>query len=372
MKVTDISAGMSAGSINIKEIAGKLDIGDVVKARILDISANELVLKLRDGSVLKAASMAPLEVVKGQLVDFIVKNKSDNQLFIETFKSNDAPSGSNVEEQLKTELKSLDINPTDKNMEIANAIKAYSSSINKDSFKNILDSLKFFNNLSPLKAAFLSANQIKIEEKNISALNNLLDSNNKLGRSLESLKGILDSLDDKELINNLESELEKLGIAKEGITKEGITKLGIAKEEITKESNNSQQKTMDYSNDKFIDGKNLVKAENAISLIKQGISKSDNSLVKSFLKDVLDNDPDSLIKMSQEFKDDGISSEDKLRDFINNKLLFSDDIKQDVNNTKFSNLKYNSIDNGAGDFKEEINLILKNIIDKLNNSQDNK
>ncbi|MDP4182283.1 MAG: flagellar hook-length control protein FliK, partial [Bacillota bacterium] len=132
----------------------------------------------------------------------------------------------------------------------------------------------------------------------------------------------------------------------------------------------------DYSNDKFIDGKNLVKAENAISLIKQGISKSDNSLVKSFLKDVLDNDVDSLIKMSQEFKDDGISSEDKLRDFINNKLLFSGDLKEDVNNTKFNNLKYNSIDNsidnGAGDLKEEINLILKNIIDKLNNSQDNK
>ncbi|HEY9061053.1 MAG TPA: flagellar hook-length control protein FliK [Pseudobacteroides sp.] len=206
MRVTHFNNIQAASVTNIDEILSKLNVGDSLKARVMGISENELILKLSDGSLIKAASMIPLDLEQGQLVDFIVKNKTDNQLFIETIKTNVQKSDS---ENIKAALLSMDIKPDEKNMEIANAIKSNNISINKDVFKNIFDSLKFFKNLSPLKAAFLAANNFSIGEKNISALNSLSDSSTKMGKSLDSLQGLLESMGDPELLEKIEANLSK-------------------------------------------------------------------------------------------------------------------------------------------------------------------
>jgi hypothetical protein len=64
----------------------KLNIGDVLKAHILEFTADQLLLKLMDGTTVTASSMVPLDVKKGDIVDFRVKEKTDSRIFIETVK----------------------------------------------------------------------------------------------------------------------------------------------------------------------------------------------------------------------------------------------------------------------------------------------
>ncbi|GAE89972.1 hypothetical protein [Acetivibrio straminisolvens] len=46
-----------AGSL---DILSKLDAGDTLRARVVDITANELLLKLFDGTLINAGAMTPV------------------------------------------------------------------------------------------------------------------------------------------------------------------------------------------------------------------------------------------------------------------------------------------------------------------------
>jgi hypothetical protein len=267
MKVTHFTEGQIAAITNIDDILSKLNVGDSIKARVMGISENELILKLTDGSLLKAASMIPLDLKQGQLVDFIVKNKIDNQLFIEVVRPDIQKSDN---ESIKTALLTMDIKPNEKSIEIANALKSNNISINKDVFKTIADSIKFFKNLSPLKAAFLAANNISIEEQNILALNSLLNSSTKIGKSLDSLKVLLESTGDTGFLEKIEINLSK-----------------------------NLKLSNSIVNDKTKNDSNTNVSTNVQKLIDESIKTSQNTSFKNILNKLTDADIDGLSNLIQ-------------------------------------------------------------------------
>jgi len=90
------------------DILSRLDTGDTLRARVVDITANELLLKLFDGTLINAGTMTPIDAKKGELLDFIVKNKVNNQLFLEIMKDGVQNAAQpNVEDEIKTSLHSL-------------------------------------------------------------------------------------------------------------------------------------------------------------------------------------------------------------------------------------------------------------------------
>jgi hypothetical protein len=276
MKVTHFTEGQIAAINNIDDILSKLNVGDSIKARVMGISENELILKLTDGSLLKAASMIPLDLKQGQLVDFIVKNKSDNQLFIETIRPDIQKSDN---ENIKTALLTMDIKPNEKSMEIANALKSNNISINKDVFKTIADSIKFFKNLSPLKAAFLAANNISIEEQNILALNSLLNSSTKMGKSLDSLKVLLESTGDTGFLEKIEINLSK-----------------------------NLKLSNSIVNDKLKNDSDTDVSTNTQKLIDESIKTSQNTSFKNILNKLTDADIDRLSNLIQGSMDDDLDT----------------------------------------------------------------
>ena len=71
---------------NISDIMSRLDIGDTVRAKVMDIAGNELLLKLFDGTTVKASMLSSVNIKQGEIVEFIIKNKSESRLFLETLK----------------------------------------------------------------------------------------------------------------------------------------------------------------------------------------------------------------------------------------------------------------------------------------------
>ncbi len=347
MKVTHFNDSLLAGISNIDEVLSKLDVGDSLKARVIGISENELVLKLTDGSLLKAASMVPLDLKQGQLVDFIVKNKTDNQLFIETVKEGVQKAET---DNIKTALLSMDVRPDDKSMEIANAIKYNNISFDKDTFKNIAQSLKFFKNLSPLKAAFLAANNLSIEEKNISALNSLLDNGTKIGKSLNSLNGIFESMDDIGLLDKIEANLKKAGF------------------NLEKQGDDSQVKDKSQDNLKSNISKEVPK------LVGESTKASGNSSLKGIFNNLTDDGVEGLSQLIKGSTDGDLESlSNKVKDFINKNIsnidtlekLLSDKLNTLLKDTSGINGKNNGIYNSTDELVEDI----KNLLEKIINAR---
>lgn len=347
MKVTHFNDSLLAGISNIDDVLSKLDVGDSLKARVIGISENELVLKLTDGSLLKAASMVPLDLKQGQLVDFIVKNKTDNQLFIETVKEGVQKAET---DNIKTALLSMDVKPDDKNMEIANAIKSNNISLDKDTFKNIAQSLKFFKNLSPLKAAFLAANNLSIEEKNISALNSLLGNGTKIGKSLNSLNGIFESMDDIDLLQKIEVNLKKAGF------------------NLEKQGDNSPVNYKSQDNLRGSIPKEVPK------LVDESTKASSNNSLKSTLNKITDDGVEGLSQLIKGSTDGDLESlSNKVKDFINKNLSnietsdkpFSDKLDTWIKDTVGINGKNNKVDNNIDEFVKDI----KDFMEKIKNAR---
>ncbi len=65
MRITDMNSGQNLSIGNISDILSKLNVGDVLRAQIIESAANELFLKLFDGTTVKATAMVPIDVKKG-------------------------------------------------------------------------------------------------------------------------------------------------------------------------------------------------------------------------------------------------------------------------------------------------------------------
>lgn len=349
MKITHFNDSQTYGISNIDDIISKLNVGDSLKARVIGISGNELVLKLTDGSLLKAASMIPLDLKQGQLVDFIVKNKSDGKIFIETIREDVQRAESN---NIMKTLISMDIKPDDKSVEIANAIKLNNISLNKDTFTNIAQSLKNFKNISPLKAAFLAANNLSIDEKNISALNSLLDNSAKIGKSINGLKGMLESMDDIDLLQKIEANLEKAGFNPE----KKDDNSAMSQKGVNKANDNNHETFMKLSGE-------ITKAQGDSSLKTILSSLTDDGIegLSQLIKGSEDGDFEALLGKIRDFINKNISNPDKLDKPIGNKgsTLLKDAIVINENNK------------GIDDLVEDIKILFQKLKNTEKNSSGN-
>lgn len=116
MKIEGFVGNLDISTANVTDVLGRLAVGDIIRAKVLNIVANELMLKLFDGTTFSANSLSSLDIEQGDTVDFVVKNNSNNQLVLETVKGNDynQKSVSNTDSNLKKQLLELDIKPDKK------------------------------------------------------------------------------------------------------------------------------------------------------------------------------------------------------------------------------------------------------------------
>jgi hypothetical protein len=193
MRVEGLSNLQAAIRANVADLMGRLEPGDVVKAKVLEISSGEALLRLFDGSVLKAAIGEGLQAQAGQTLTLAVASKSEGTLFLETVK--DSMQNSPIKQELlKNLLSALNLKPDTLNTELASEFLKAGIKPTSEQFHAASAMLKEAGGLSAEKAVFLASKGIQPDPAKLELLSRLLDGGLKLGNQLDDLQSALENI----------------------------------------------------------------------------------------------------------------------------------------------------------------------------------
>lgn len=209
MRIDGIIFEQIVNSDNISDLFSRLNIGDVIKGRILDITSGNLLIKLLDGSTFKALPPANFNVQPGGQLTLLIKSKDAGQIVLELLNSeNKVTTGSDTtDSELENLLVSTGIKADRDNLDIARELKAFKMPLDKDTIELIADSVKTLENITVEKAAYLIANKMALNENNIGTLTHLVDGNFKISASLENLFNLIEGAKNTPFYETLENEL---------------------------------------------------------------------------------------------------------------------------------------------------------------------
>lgn len=154
MRIVTMENMPAAVRTDVSDLLGRLDTGDVIKARVLDVKSGEVVLRLSDGSLLKARSEG-FEAKQGQMLTLSVTSREEGTLYLETVKD---PSRQNRFDSntIINMLKSVQIEPDPQNMAIASEFAKAGISITAELMDQAADLMKGFKGLDAGKAVFIT------------------------------------------------------------------------------------------------------------------------------------------------------------------------------------------------------------------------
>lgn len=355
MKIEGFVGNFEVTASNTSDILAKLSAGDILRAKVLNISSDEIVLKLFDGTTLSAKFMSDLNVAKGDIVDFIVKNNLNNKLVLETVNENASNQKdlSLTDSIVKKQLLELGIGTETKNLEIAKEIKRHDLPLNKEIFNKIADTIINFKNITPEKAAFLVANNIIPEEKNIALLNKIVDEKQQIGPMLQSAYKDLAEISNTEVMRSISQALK-------GDSAQKSVEMGNGKMLSMWSDNDAVRNTLE----KAFSGNNAIKDPLA------------GEIKKELEKFIIDNSKSSLIDKSNLDNNSRLFSEKAIAHLKENvtgfekSSLFQDKSIDSVLKNIFNNLSEKSASKATDNLNQTIDKSvfekeLKDVFDKF-------
>jgi len=232
----------AAARTDVSNLLDRLDTGDVIKARVLDVKPGDVVLRLSDGSLLKARSEG-FDAKQGQMLTLSVTSREEGTLYLETV--ND-PSRQNRFDSntIINMLKSVQIEPDSQNMAIASEFAKAGISITAELMDQAADLMKGFKGLDAGKAVFITGHLLgksglagSFESRNVpqaelvapgilalskdlqtkpvrlELLAKLLDGELKLGDQIKELQTLLGRI-----YENAGKDLDTYSVSQKGIT----------------------------------------------------------------------------------------------------------------------------------------------------------
>jgi hypothetical protein len=211
MKIHTVSS-YPLGDSGPKPISETLNIGDTFRGTVLELTPREVILKLNDGTKMKATTLTPLKASVGDHLEFHVKNNKNGTLVLETLAAsptNSTPSASSSD--IAKILTALDLKITPQNEEIVKAILASNINVSKSFVEEITKALNEYQteDLTPQKAIFLIENNIPIHKDTIESLDHFLNKHMRIGESLNALTQNLSILPNHQL-HELSTQLKFL------------------------------------------------------------------------------------------------------------------------------------------------------------------
>lgn len=181
VNVPIISKGTSEG-----KVFSGMQQGDMVNAKVLDVSGNEVILKTQDGSIIKAEFAADGTVKAGDNLQLMLTAQGDKNVALKLVAVNNAPIGLNVN-NMEASLLRMGVEPSAANIRLAQILQ-------NDGFlptaKNIANLGKIatqFPDLDGKLATFMAANDIAPTEKNINALMQIIQNPKAFSNDLQML-----------------------------------------------------------------------------------------------------------------------------------------------------------------------------------------
>lgn len=194
MRIEGLVTGQIRNPSGVLDILSRLDIGDVIRAKVMEMTSGELVLRLFDGTMFKAAAESELPVKPGDLIELTVTGKEEGKVFLETVKKGESSFALPDSQENRKLLLQWGLKPDEGNLKIANQMKNSGLPPTKELFDKITGLMEQFRHLSVDKAAFLASRNIQPTSRNMEHLISLLEGNLKLGSQLEELQQLVSSL----------------------------------------------------------------------------------------------------------------------------------------------------------------------------------
>ncbi len=176
------------------DMLSRLETGDVIRAKVLEISPRDAVLRLSDGTVIKAATKEPLDVKPGQTISLTVTSRNENSFVLETVKSASRTIAADMGKMQKM-LEAAGITADDLNLKLAAEFLKYGTAPTAENISEALGSMKGPGGLDIEKAVYLAVKNISTSQSDKDMLSSLLNGNLKLGQLLESLYKVLNNAD---------------------------------------------------------------------------------------------------------------------------------------------------------------------------------
>lgn len=207
-------------------ILSNLNKGDVVRAKIIEITADKIFLKLSsDSNIITAALINSINVKKGEQIELVVKDNIGDKIFLETINTT-YEKKIQIENKIKHLLMDMGIKPDKKSVEIANQIRENKTFLEKEFFNKVMKTIETYKDVSIEKVVYLLSKNIVPSEKNISCLNQIVDKKYKIGAELNKLLNSLVAIKDENTNKLLENFLNgNVNIKKEVLNEETSIKI---------------------------------------------------------------------------------------------------------------------------------------------------
>ncbi len=191
MRIDGASKSSAAVNANVGDLMSRLDAGDVIRAKVLEITSDEAVLRLFDGTVMKAKLAEKLDAKAGQTITLSVASKSEGTLILETVK--DMNGRLHIKPDiLKNILEALNLKTDNKNMQVAAELMKAGEPVTRASIGKALKLMDTLNDLTAEKAVFLSSKNIDGNQLDSDLTNKLLNGELKLGKLLVELQNAIE------------------------------------------------------------------------------------------------------------------------------------------------------------------------------------
>lgn len=156
----------------LADLLSKLEVGDTVRGKIMEVFGESISLKTASGHMLTAALMEAGELKPGQTIELSIKSITDDGIFAE-LKSQQTKQTAEENPKLQQLLKQMDLKPEPNNVQAAKLLMKYSMPVNKENIVNLVNSQKGVEALAqgdPTKAVALMQSELPINNTEITKL----------------------------------------------------------------------------------------------------------------------------------------------------------------------------------------------------------
>lgn len=195
MRVDGASKRNAAAVADIGDLMNQLDKGDVIRARIIEITSDEAVLRLFDGTTLKAKLAEALDAKAGQTITLSVASKAEGTLVLETVRDFNARFDIKAD-LLKNLLESLQMKPDNKNTQAASELLKAGLPVTREAIGKILRLMDVSKDMTADKAVFIYSKAADISRLDPKLAVRFLNGDLKLGELIGELQNSMENITD--------------------------------------------------------------------------------------------------------------------------------------------------------------------------------
>lgn len=193
MRIENYANIASSGNTNVGDLMNRLNPGDVIRAKVIEITSDEAVLKLFDGTVMHAKMLEAMNAKAGDSVMLTVSSKSEGILYLETTRNLSQIIHPNTD-ALSRLLEMLQIKPDAQNMQLAAELIESGVSVTTEHLEQSAALLKNLPGMDAEKAVYMALKGLNIDHSGIELLSKLLEGDLKLGQQLKDIEALLNQM----------------------------------------------------------------------------------------------------------------------------------------------------------------------------------